>query len=51
MNTKLSTVLMHRYDHDNTLPDLGDEFNYAFYKGINISQSLVWNTELRITYI
>ncbi len=51
MNTKLSTVLVHRYDHDNILPDLGDEFNYAFYKGDQISQSLVWNTELRITYV
>ena len=50
MDSLLSTVLVHSYDHDNTLPDLGDDFAYMFYKGVEISQSLVWNAELRINY-
>ena len=50
MDSLLSTVLVHSYDHDDTLPDLGDDFAYMFYKGVEISQSLVWNAELRINY-
>lgn len=50
MDTQLFTALVHRYDYDNNCPDLGDDFQYAFYKGDDISQSLVWNAELRINY-
>ena len=50
MDTLVSTALVHRYDYDDNCPNLGDDFQYAFYKGDNISQSLVWNAELRINY-
>ena len=50
MDAFTGTVLVHDYDYNNTLPDLGDEFKYVFYQGAEISQSLVWNAELRINY-
>lgn len=50
MNTKITTDLRHNYDRDNIAPGLGVYLYRTYYNGASISQSLIYNTELRIKY-
>ena len=38
-----------QYDYLDAVPPV-EQFNFDLYKGNNISQALVWNTELRVKY-
>jgi len=46
----LTTVLLHTDDFQNNSPEYPENFYRHFYDGANISQSLVWNAELRVKY-
>jgi len=43
------TLINGQYDYLDSNPPV-EQFNFDLYKGNNISQSLVWNTELRVEY-
>ncbi len=50
MNAKLYTEMRHNYDYNNNAPSLNDYLYRTYYNGASISQSLVYNAELRVKY-